>query len=252
MKKAILVILSSFLLSSCVSSNSKISVDSSAYWTISFNSNGGSEIDPIKVKDGEKASKPISIPQKECYSFLAWYSDSFLTMEFDWSMPITADWTLFASYEKEETSSSIDSEEDGEEEISEGTSEEKNSKGHGPEGSSLVNWYLCGSGSLWGSDGWSISGGVQLFSNPSSDSDKGCILNISFSVGDTFKVTDGSTWYGYEKVDQSISSSVLNKGQSNFTGESDGFGGQNIKCTVEGTYDIYINNVGSFWIQDAA
>ncbi len=248
MNKAILVILSSLLLSSCVSSNIKISVDSSTYWTISFNSNGGSEIDPIKVKDGEKASKPTSIPQKEGYSFLAWYSDSFLTMEFDWSMPITADWTLFASYEKEETSSSIDSEE----ETSEGTSEEKDSKGHGPEGSSPVGWYLCGSGSLWGSDGWTISGGVQLFSNPNSDSDKGCILDISFFVGDTFKVTDGTTWYGYEKVDQSTSSSVLNKGKTNFAGESDGFGGNNIKCTVEGTYDIYINNVGSFWIQDAA
>ena len=120
---------------------------------------------------------------------------------------------------------------------------------HGPEGSTLVSWYIVGQGSFSTND-WQISGGVQLYSNPNSATDKGCILNMSFVVGDIFKVTDGSTWYGYEKVDQWNDPS--NKGRSNFESKDDGYGGQNIKCTIAGAYDIYVNQSGNFWIQAAA
>ena len=256
MKKAILILSAGLLLASCGSPNdaeSATSVDTSTYWTITFDSNGGSAIDSIRVKDGEAASKPVSDPVKEGYSFLAWYGDSYLTMEFDWSKPITADWTLYASYEKTETPLPITSEDDSESEgiVSEDVSSEETDNAHGPEGSTLISWYLCGSGSLWGEDGWKTSGGVQLFSNPNNKADKGCILNLAFEVGDTFKVTNGTTWYGYDKVSQESGGSVENKGKTNFKGDNDGYGGQNIKCTVAGTYDIYVNSVGSFWIQDA-
>ena len=256
MKKAILILSAGLLLASCGSSNESegtTSVDASTYWTITFDSNGGSAIDPIKVKDGETASKPVSIPVKEGYSFLAWFSDSFLTVEFDWAKPITADWTLYASYEKMESPLPITSEDDSESEdtVSEDVSSEETVSPHGPEGSILVSWYLCGSGSLWGDDGWKTSGGVQLFSNPNNEADKGCILSLPFEVGDTFKVTDGTTWYGYDKVSQESGGSVENKGKTNFKGDNDGYGGQNIKCTIAGTYDVYVNSVGSFWIQDA-
>ena len=119
---------------------------------------------------------------------------------------------------------------------------------HGPEGSSLVSWYIVGSGSF-STDDWQISGGVQLYSNPGT-TDKGCILSMSFAVGDTFKVTNGTDWYGYDKVDQWDDPS--NKGRSCFSGASDGYGGTNIKCTTAGVYDIYVNNSGNFWIQSAA
>ncbi len=120
---------------------------------------------------------------------------------------------------------------------------------HGPEGSTLVSWYIVGQGSFSTND-WQISGGVQLYSNPASATDKGCILNMSFVVGDIFKVTDGETWYGYDKVDQWDDPS--NKGRSNFEAVADGYGGSNIKCTIAGAYDIYVNQSGNFWIQAAA
>ena len=120
---------------------------------------------------------------------------------------------------------------------------------HGPEGSSHVSWYIVGQGSFV-ADSWTIEGGIQLYSNPNSASDLGCILSITFEVGDLFKVTDGTTWYGYEKVDTWADPS--NKGLSCFTEANDGFGGTNFKCTTAGTYDIYVNSSATFWIQSAA
>ena len=122
-------------------------------------------------------------------------------------------------------------------------------KGHGPEGSTLVSWYIVGEGSLWTSD-WSVDAGVQLYSNPSSETDKGCILSVTFAEGDIFKITDGTTWYGYEKVDTWDDPS--NKGLHNFEGVSDGYSGTNFRCKVAGSYDIYVNSSGNMWIQAAA
>ena len=116
---------------------------------------------------------------------------------------------------------------------------------YGPAGSTLVSWYIAGEGALF--TGWSIATGLQLYSNPNSATDKGCILNVGFAVGDLFKVTDGTTWYGYEKVDPS--DSPQNAGKTCFEGVSDGYGKQNFKCTVAGNYDVYVNKDGMFWIQ---
>lgn len=121
--------------------------------------------------------------------------------------------------------------------------------GHGPEGSELVSWYIVGQGSLF-SDSWSIDGGVRLFSNPGSPTDKGCILSITIEYGNIFKVTDGDTWFGYEKVDTWDDPSNL--GINNFSPVDDGYGGTNIKCNITGVYDIYVNSSGNFWIQAAA
>lgn len=121
---------------------------------------------------------------------------------------------------------------------------------HGPDGSSLVSWYLVGEGSLWTTE-WSVDAGVQLYSNPGSE-DKGCILNITITQGDVFKVTDGSTWFGYDKVDQTDGNGVANLGKTNFEGVDDGHYGKNIRCKTTGAYDIYVNKNGVFWIQGAA
>ena len=333
-------------------------------WKISFESNGGSIVDTIEVKDGELATKPAN-PVKENYTFVDWFVDSYLTVSFDWSKEITSNWTLYASWKsnkQEDTSggdggntdsgdntggdssgdtggstgdntggntdsgsgsgdsgsgstggdstdtggstggdgsgdtggSTGDNTDSGGEaggdtggntdsgsgsgdsgsgstggdstdtggstggetggDTDSGdtdTGDKTTSKGHGPDGSTLVSWYLVGSGSLWDeSNGWTIAGGVQLYSNPNNSADKGCILSISFKVGDIFKVTDGgSNWFGYEKVN--TWSDASNKGLSSFSGDSDGYGGNNFKCIVEGTYDMYVNSSGTFWIQDA-
>lgn len=251
-KQLILSVATILLLVSCGNKNNdeSISDDASSYdWMISFVSNGGNEVSPIKVKDGEVASKPKD-PSKDGYIFQDWFVDSCLTITFDWETKITSNWTLYASWKEDENkqSSSEENQSSSEEEIS---SEEKETNGHGPEGSSLTSWYLVGSGSLWdSSNGWTIAGGVQLYTNPSNLNDKGCILGLSMQSGDTFKVTDGkNTWFGYEGVDTSSSSS--NKGITNFVGLSDGYGGQNFKCTVSGTYDMYVNSSGKFWIQNS-
>lgn len=118
---------------------------------------------------------------------------------------------------------------------------------HGPEGSKEVDWYIVGSGSLWEKDNWEISEGIRLFSNPDNSEDLGCILSIPFEVGDLFKVTNQKDWFGYEKIDRYNSPS--NMGITNFVGENDNYNGENIKCTKEGTYDIYINKSGTFWIE---
>lgn len=119
---------------------------------------------------------------------------------------------------------------------------------YGPEGSTKVSWYLAGEGSLWqGVDGWQIANAVQLWSNPSNTSDKGCILNVTIQEGDKFKVTDGTTWYGYEKVDSYTGENNL--GLKNFVGADDGYGGKNFLCTETAVYDIYVNSGGTFWIQ---
>lgn len=122
--------------------------------------------------------------------------------------------------------------------------------GHGPAGSELASWYLVGEGTLFSAD-WNISGGVQLFTNPDNLEDKGCILGLTVAVGDKFKVTDGADiWFGYENVDPY--DGEANKGLTSFQGADDGFGGQNFECIVAGTYDMYVNSTGVFWIQDAA
>lgn len=122
--------------------------------------------------------------------------------------------------------------------------------GHGPAGSELASWYLVGEGTLFSAD-WQISGGVQLYTNPENVNDKGCILGLTVAVGDKFKVTDGADiWFGYEKVNDYADPS--NKGLTSFQGSDDGFGGQNFECIIAGTYDMYVNPEGVFWIQDAA
>ena len=65
--------------------------------TISFESNGGSSVSPIKVLYGKTASKPAD-PTRSGYSFDGWFADSYLKVSFDWSQSITADWTLYAGW----------------------------------------------------------------------------------------------------------------------------------------------------------
>lgn len=120
----------------------------------------------------------------------------------------------------------------------------------GDDEKNLVSWYFCGEGSLWDSNGWSTEGGLQLYENPDNPEDKGQYLGIKFEVGDTFKVTDGTTWYGYEMMD--TWEDPANAGLSHFAPKSDGYGGNNIQCIISGTFDVYVNGSGKLWIQLSA
>lgn len=68
-------------------------------FSVTFNTNGGSSITSQSVKDGELATKP-SNPTKSNARFIGWYSNEGLTVEFDFSTPITANTTIYAKWEE--------------------------------------------------------------------------------------------------------------------------------------------------------
>ena len=66
--------------------------------TVSFNSNGGSEVPPQSVESGSTASWPQD-PVREGFSFKGWYSDEALTIAYAFTEPVTEDITLYAKWE---------------------------------------------------------------------------------------------------------------------------------------------------------
>ena len=62
-----------------------------AVYTVTFNTDGGSEVAVQRVKDGEKATKPATDPEKEGYTFKGW--------DFDFTTPITENKTVNANWE---------------------------------------------------------------------------------------------------------------------------------------------------------
>ena len=69
------------------------------YYTVSFNSNGGSSVSAQKVESGKTATKPAT-PTRDGYSFRGWYNG---TSEFDFSTPIKSDITLTAQWTENKT-----------------------------------------------------------------------------------------------------------------------------------------------------
>lgn len=66
-------------------------------FTVTFNSNGGSEVASQKVNSGENAIKPEN-PTYEKHLFMEWYTDSTYTTIFNFNTPITANITLYAKW----------------------------------------------------------------------------------------------------------------------------------------------------------
>lgn len=67
------------------------------YYTVTFDSNGGSAVESQQVKAGECAVEP-SEPTKDGYTFGDWYSDSGLTSAYSFETPITKDITVYAKW----------------------------------------------------------------------------------------------------------------------------------------------------------
>lgn len=114
MKKNIVLLLTLplVMLAGCgqesVSSSSPIETgtDETIYHTVSFHSNGGSEVAPIKVKHNSFAKEPTK-PTKENYKFGGWYvdNDSFQVKYLFRSTFVTSDWDLYAKWDEIEVSS---------------------------------------------------------------------------------------------------------------------------------------------------
>ena len=68
-----------------------------ATYTVTFDTTGGSVIDPITVEDGTKVTKPTD-PTKEKYIFDGWYEDSTYTTPFDFEEAITRNRLVYAKW----------------------------------------------------------------------------------------------------------------------------------------------------------
>ena len=67
--------------------------------TVTFNSNGGTEIASKEVVSGLKIKEP-STPTKDKYIFRGWYEEATFITKFDfYNTPITSDMTLYAKWE---------------------------------------------------------------------------------------------------------------------------------------------------------
>ena len=67
------------------------------YW-VTFNSNGGSEVEPQQVYEGERANKP-SDPTRTGYAFMGWYTSESFSVLFQFTNPITGPCELFARWD---------------------------------------------------------------------------------------------------------------------------------------------------------
>lgn len=67
-------------------------------YTVTFNSNGGSAINSVEVEENKKVTAP-TVPTKEGYNFVGWFSDEALTKEWSFDTAITANTTLYAKWE---------------------------------------------------------------------------------------------------------------------------------------------------------
>ena len=73
------------------------SSSSASSYTVKFDTNGGSELKNISVKNGQ-AIGTIAAPTKNGYVFDGWYSDKELTKKYDDETKVTASTTLYAGW----------------------------------------------------------------------------------------------------------------------------------------------------------
>ncbi len=66
-------------------------------YCVTFDSNGGSEIEPQYVNAGETAAFP-GAPEKEGFAFIGWYVDNEYSSLFDFSEPVNASCTVIARW----------------------------------------------------------------------------------------------------------------------------------------------------------
>ena len=68
-----------------------------ATYMVTFNTKGGSAIDPVEVEDGNKVARPEN-PTKEGFIFGGWFEDDTCLASFDFNTPITGTTILYAKW----------------------------------------------------------------------------------------------------------------------------------------------------------
>ena len=66
--------------------------------TLTFETNGGSAIDPVTVRHGNAVARPTD-PTKDKYTFIGWYVDPEFTAKYDFATVLEADKTIYAKFE---------------------------------------------------------------------------------------------------------------------------------------------------------
>ena len=68
------------------------------FHTLTFDTMGGSTIDPVTVRHGNAVARPAA-PTKDKYTFIGWYADPEFTEEYDFTTVLEADKTIYAKFE---------------------------------------------------------------------------------------------------------------------------------------------------------
>ena len=76
-------------------------------FTVTFDANGGSVVDPVTVKYGEKVAAP-AVPTRDGYTFAGWTSDKEGKQAYDFDAEVTADLTLYAQWTANESTTPTD------------------------------------------------------------------------------------------------------------------------------------------------
>lgn len=71
------------------------------YFTVTFNSNGGSEVAAQTIEEGMTVIEPEE-PTLDGHTFMGWYADEALTQEYDFAAVVTGDVTLYAKWDENE------------------------------------------------------------------------------------------------------------------------------------------------------
>ncbi len=69
--------------------------------TVTFETNGGTAIDPVLVPIGSVVDRPATDPVRNGYAFAGWYANASRTIPFDFAAPVTVDTTVYARWTKD-------------------------------------------------------------------------------------------------------------------------------------------------------
>jgi uncharacterized repeat protein (TIGR02543 family) len=254
-----------------ITSNIELIAKWNRIYTITFNSNGGSEVETQSIIENNKASTPIN-PVKDNYNFIAWYTDEDLTIEYDFETEVTSDIILYAKWEEKSSTSPVTYRvtfnTDGGSNVSPQDIEENGiatcPSNPTKDGYTFVYWYIEGETEAYDFNApvtsnielkakweeakeyvnywlvgsftnWTNDDTYKMYKNPNASStDKGVLLNVTLNQGDELKVhDDSSTWVGYRDE------------LSNVVSNNNG----NVVINETGTYNIYLNEYNQLWIE---
>ena len=91
----IIAVVGVVVIASC-DENSKVKT-----YTVTFVTNGGNKVDAQTVEDGKLATKPAD-PTRDGYEFGGWFTDTALSVEYDFATPVVMNIKLYAGWSENE------------------------------------------------------------------------------------------------------------------------------------------------------